>query len=184
MTQYLTRYIGLRHLALLCILAGLLVLSPPVQAEGDLMVLGASVLSGARDSKDGEYLLHLQGMYEVETSGVWSPTFGASILLDNEREYINIDSGVRSNFDAPLSPFVGFGFFISDAEYLQECPPDQQSEICQDPVVIGIYPEAGVHLWVGKRVRVSMFARAYLSNIRGPDDLNSVYGFNLAFTTR
>ena len=104
-------YHSLRHALLIYILVGLLPLLPPVHADGDLVVLGAALLSGARDSKEGEYLLHLQGMYELEAVNGLAPTFGASILMDNQKGYITVDAGVRSHFDTPLSPFVGVGFF-------------------------------------------------------------------------
>ena len=114
--KQLSMYLSLRHTLLIYILVGLVSSIQPVHAEGDLVVLGASLLSGARDSKEGEYLLHLQGMYELEAVNGLAPTFGASILMDNQKGYVNVDTGVRSHFNTPLSPFVGIGFFISDPE--------------------------------------------------------------------
>ena len=113
---YLSKNFHFRHALLIYILVGLLSFLQPLHAKGDLVVLGASLLSGARDSKEGEYLLHLQGMYELEAVNGLAPTFGASILMDNQKGYVNVDTGVRSHFNTPLSPFVGIGFFISDPE--------------------------------------------------------------------
>jgi len=176
--------ITLRNIVSTCILGSLLLFLRPVEAEGDLVVLGASVLSGARDSKEDDYMLHLQAMYEMEAKNGFSATFGASVLVDNDKGYVLLDSGVRTNFSAPLAPFLGVGFFMSDAEYLEECPSDKQSDTCDKTAVYGIYPEAGFHLWIGTQMRLSFFARAYLSNIRRLHDQNSVYGINLAFTLR
>lgn len=174
-----------RALRLTLLLIGMILIPlQRLQAADELIVIGASVLSGARDSDSGEYLLHLQAMYEGRAINGLAPTVGASLLFDNQQGYVTLDAGVRAHFNTILSPFVGVGFFISDPEYQQRCDDNRASDLCEESVIIGLYPEAGLHLWVGTQMRISAYSRAYLSTVRGIDDHNSVYGINLAFTMR
>jgi|GEM_PF-6709113 len=108
--------------------------------------------------------------------------FSASVMLTDD-VYGGADIGFRYE---PMrsGPFVGLGVFYGQNEYCDDKPvrpgDPQTTEVCDPELELAVFPEAGVNLWLGKRLRVSVFARYYYATSNIVDGYN-MYGISLGF---
>ena len=144
----------------------------------DLYIIGISSLYQIDDSEQ-DTLIHFQAGIERFFTPVFSTILTASMIVNHEDIYPVLDAGLRLSLDLPLTPFIGMSMFASDNRQREEECRENEKEGCDDPYVIGIYPEIGGHLWMGRRARLSLYGRYYLSNLRGPEYDNRVLGINL-----
>ena len=93
------------------------------------------------------------------------------IRADNDYNYYGLGMAVRAELPWSVTPFVGSGIFFEVFS----------NDIDNMVYLTAIYPEAGIHLWLGDSVRLSASSRYYISSW-GRDSDRRIDGIELSFT--
>jgi len=94
----------------------------------------------------------------------------------NDFSISQVEIGVGLKADYAVSPYIGAGLVVGEHE---RCTVDNHTfqEDCRDESHLGIYPEYGLGVSLGKRVLINIYARNYLMT-EGVEDF-VVVGINL-----
>lgn len=108
--------------------------------------------------------------------------YSLAVMLTNDI-YGGADIGIRYE-PMPSGPFVGLGAFYGQNEYCDDQPvrpgDSQTQEVCDPELELALFPEVGMNLWLGKQLRVSVFARYYYATSNIVSGYN-MYGISLGF---
>ena len=147
---------------------------------------------GGRSSPDivgGELGIH------VLDSEVLSMRCGLSFLASEELEdfFGGFSLGVRYNTETRVSAFVGMGVYAGYSKETVLADEDRidndddgfvdeagEEKDIVDNVLASIYPEAGVHLWISDRSRLTLSARYHVTT-EGRENDFWLYSFGIAF---
>ena len=97
-----------------------------------------------------------------------------------ENLFGGVNAGVRVHSPTRLSPFAGFG--VHGGLGYDRCDDDSTTSTCRDEQTLGfaaVYPEVGVHYWLGGRTRLSGTA-AYWFNTEGRDSDLWIFGLTIS----
>ena len=160
------------------------VLAEPINQELLSLSLRSSEMSDA---------LHGEAIAELPISDDISGRFGFAFFSSEQTElHGGMELGGRVNFGATISPFIGAGLFLgqwtetveanndgidNDDDYLIDEGDEEVEEV---DYLLAAYPEAGVHLWLSKRLRLTGSWRYYMTSA-GRDSDRRMAGFGLGF---
>lgn len=166
-------------------------------ASGDLIAepdvnypktLNLSLRSSAEnDALQGEI------MAEGGLSRIVSGRFGFSFFLSEKTGlHGGIEGGVRMNTPGKVSPFVGTGMFLGSwttdkraeddgIDNDKDNLVDEFGEMREETdFLLAIYPEAGLHLWLARSVRLTASYRYYITT-HGRNSDRGLYGLGMGF---
>ena len=168
-----------------------LLLSPWAGAVAEPINL--ELLSLSLRSSEMSDALHGEVMVEAPITDSISGRLGFAFFSSEQTElHGGLELGLRANFGATISPFIGAGLFLgqwtetieanndgidNDDDYLIDEGDEEVEEV---DYLVAAYPEAGVHLWIANRLRLTGSWRYYMTS-KGRDSDRRMVGFGLGF---
>jgi len=133
------------------------------------------------------------GLYRYQ-SEILSLSGGLSFLASEDLAdlFTGLNVGARLNTPGPLQAFIGLGVFLGYSKERASADNDwidndddgftdeygEEKEII-DNVLGSIYPEAGIHLWISDKTRLTLTAK-YQITTEGSDHNFWMYNFGIA----
>ncbi len=158
--------------------------------QGPIIPTAISMSLGGSKEKDA---FHGDIMLESEFTEIITGRAGLSFFLsDNDGIFGGIEGGVRAALPGLISPFVGGGLFLGQwTEYEPAANDgidndgdniideyDEEKEVTDD--LLSLYPEAGLHVWLGEHLRLTVAARYFVST-KGRESDRALYSSGIAF---
>ena len=155
--------------------------------------LTPNLISISLRSSELDDALHGEAMVEIPINETLSGRFGVAFFHSEQTDlHGGLELGLRANFGATISPFIGAGVFLgswsetvaadsdgidNDNDYLID---EWDEEVEEVDTLLAAYPEVGVHLWLGERLRLTGSARYYVTTA-GRDSDRRMVGFGIGF---